>query len=228
MPSELPGTFVLYNSSRKSVYDQFTGFTYVQATNTENIWSLTPIGIAGAHSIDRVPTGKEGQCAYYGHIKMMGPTGNLEIKSALDWTTWFNIQSGPGMPSLPVLEIRDKPHKLFADRLKRNIHLLLSNAVLTPVEPVATSLNTTYAIKRGHVATSGGLPTINLFVARQLLDLAKSRKEMCPITAEDLTDEHCAAMPCGHLFMRDAIEESFKIKKNECPLCRLAGAPTYM
>jgi hypothetical protein len=69
---------------------------------------------------------------------------------------------------------------------------------------------------------------LNLFVAKQLLDLAKSRKDQCPVTAEDLIDGHCAAMPCGHLFMQDAIEESFKLKKNECPLCRLAGQPTYL
>ena len=66
------------------------------------------------------------------------------------------------------------------------------------------------------------------FVAKQLLDLAILRKEMCPITAEEFSEGNTAVMPCGHLFMQFAIEESFKKEKDKCPWCRQMGAPTYV
>jgi len=73
-----------------------------------------------------------------------------------------------------------------------------------------------------------GLSSLSLFVAKQLLALAKQTKDMCPITAEEFMDGHTAAMPCGHLFMHMAIDESFKVRPDECPLCRLPGSPTFV
>lgn len=66
------------------------------------------------------------------------------------------------------------------------------------------------------------------FVAKQLFELATLRKEMCPITAEEFSLGHTAVMPCGHLFMQMAIEESFKKERNKCPWCRQHGSPTYI
>ena len=69
---------------------------------------------------------------------------------------------------------------------------------------------------------------MNLFVAKQLLELAQLKKEMCPIIAEEFSAGHTAAMPCGHLFSQTAIEESFKKERNKCPACRQMGSPTYV
>ena len=71
----------------------------------------------------------------------------------------------------------------------------------------------------------GGL---NPYVAKQLFDLATLRKEQCPIVAEEFILGNTAVMPCGHLFMQMAIEESFKKEPNKCPWCRQMGAPTYI
>ena len=71
----------------------------------------------------------------------------------------------------------------------------------------------------------GGL---NPYVAKQLFDLAVLRKELCPIVAEEFIAGNTAVMPCGHLFMQIAIEESFKKEANKCPWCRQLGAPTFI
>ena len=71
----------------------------------------------------------------------------------------------------------------------------------------------------------GGL---NPYVAKQLFDLAVLRKELCPIVAEEFIAGNTAVMPCGHLFMQIAIEESFKKEANKCPWCRQLGAPTFV
>ena len=70
--------------------------------------------------------------------------------------------------------------------------------------------------------------TLCPFVAKQLFDLAVIRKEQCPVTMEDFSAGHTAVMPCGHLFMQFAIEESFKKELGKCPWCRQAGKPTYV
>ena len=85
-----------------------------------------------------------------------------------------------------------------------------------------------YIKKKKPAAPAQGQGGLEKFVAKQLLDLAILRKEMCPITAEEFSVGNTAAMPCGHLFMQFAIEESFKTKRDECPWCRQAGRPTYV
>ena len=70
--------------------------------------------------------------------------------------------------------------------------------------------------------------TLCPFVAKQLFDLAVLRKEQCPVTMEDFSAGNTAVMPCGHLFMQFAIEESFKKEPQKCPWCRQAGKPTYV
>jgi hypothetical protein len=66
------------------------------------------------------------------------------------------------------------------------------------------------------------------FVAKQLMELAKSRGEFCPIVAEEFSIGNTAVMPCGHLFAQIAIEESFKKELYKCPACRQSGRPTYV
>ena len=66
------------------------------------------------------------------------------------------------------------------------------------------------------------------FVAKQLLELARSKGEFCPIVAEEFSTGNTAAMPCGHLFASAGLTESFKKQPNTCPTCRHSGYPTYV
>jgi hypothetical protein len=79
-----------------------------------------------------------------------------------------------------------------------------------------------------HSSSSSSKRGLAPFVAKQLLQLAIIRHEMCPIVAEEFSDGNCAAMPCGHLFAKMAIEESFKKEPSKCPACRQTGVPTFV
>ena len=238
----LPEAFILYNPLSKSAKDPFKGLTHVNATKIETTWNLTQstFNQEDFYTIAKYPTGRQGDATYYGKLDFMNGVGSTVSLSVYDWSYWFNIHTSPETPAVPVLEVRVNPNTLFTTKLQRNIHVIGPiSGVITPYAGNQTivnanippPLNQTVAVvpvQNVKKIRPPGLPTLNLFVAKQLLDLAKSRKDQCPVTAEDLVEGHCAAMPCGHLFMRDAIEESFKLKKNECPLCRLAGQPTYL
>ena len=73
-----------------------------------------------------------------------------------------------------------------------------------------------------------GTGDLSFHVARQLLELVQLKKEQCPITVEDYIPGQTAVMPCGHLFMQMAIEETFKKEPNKCPWCRQHGRPTFV
>lgn len=66
------------------------------------------------------------------------------------------------------------------------------------------------------------------FVAKQLMELARSKGEFCPIIAEEFIAGETAVMPCGHLFASAGLDESFKKTPNSCPTCRSVGHPTYV
>lgn len=103
---------------------------------------------------------------------------------------------------------------------------LLSSA---PPTPVSTAMAAAVAeIKKKRARAICGSSTLAPFVAKQLFDLAVIRKEQCPVTMEDFSEGNTAVMPCGHLFMQFAIEESFKKEDGKCPWCRQAGQPTYV
>ena len=72
------------------------------------------------------------------------------------------------------------------------------------------------------------LPTLSPFVARQLLELAQLKRDLCPITVEEFAVGDTAVLPCGHLFTRLAMTESFKAAPNKCPACRVVGTPVYV
>lgn len=78
------------------------------------------------------------------------------------------------------------------------------------------------------VASHSPAGDLCLHVARQLLELAQLKKEMCPVIAEEYIAGEAAAMPCGHLFSKMAIQETFKKEPNKCPACRQAGRPTFV
>ena len=98
----------------------------------------------------------------------------------------------------------------------------------TPSGPKKKLLKPNTSLLPPIITSKGGKGELNLFVAKQLLELAQLKKEMCPIIAEEYSAGHTAAMPCGHLFSQTAIEESFKKERNKCPACRQIGSPTYV
>jgi hypothetical protein len=109
-----------------------------------------------------------------------------------------------------------------------------SAATATPVVPLAVAAAAAAALedlkakKKLHKSPPHMYNTLAPFVAKQLFDLAVIRKEQCPVTMEDFSAGNTAVMPCGHLFMQFAIEESFKKEPYKCPWCRQAGKPAYV
>jgi hypothetical protein len=114
-----------------------------------------------------------------------------------------------------------------------NNYIDISGSVVAhiPSTPPATKSDSTVPppVKRKKlVAPMKPVGDINLHVARKLMELAILKKEMCPITVEEFSAGNTAVMPCGHLFMQMAIEESFKKETRKCPECRQIGSPTYV
>ena len=103
-----------------------------------------------------------------------------------------------------------------------------------PVPSPATAANihtaaaATAAVAKQKVHKTSLYNQLAPFVAKQMFDLAVLRKEQCPVPMEDFSAGNTAVMPCGHLFMQFAIEESFKKEPHKCPWCRQAGKPTYV
>lgn len=242
----LPDFFILYNPSRHSQTDPFTGFACISTIQGEN-------QVATLHNVtmqpeqfysNRQPSGNAGDWIQYGWSMIKTVTGEVQSKRIRDWTNWFSVTKSSDPTLIPVLEICVKPREHFPSMVRRNLHIMVP-----PIQTNVTTLNnliTSNTISNTiqhipqiiqHEQPLGtprrnkmrvGLPTIGLYVAKQLLTLAKQTKEMCPITAEEFMDGHTAVMPCGHLFMHMAIEESFKGRPEECPLCRAPGAPTFV
>ena len=70
--------------------------------------------------------------------------------------------------------------------------------------------------------------SMNAYIASQLLAFAQMKGEVCPITAGYYEDKDTAVMPCGHLFSKLAIDETFKKEPGKCPACRAPGAPVFV
>jgi hypothetical protein len=134
---------------------------------------------------------------------------------------------------IPVLTFSSPSHVFGAYVLKLNIRLSPSSvpgsvtptlSVTAPAVP-ATLPPPVPATPKPKIKAAGDL---TLFVAKQLLELAQSKHEMCPIIAEEYAAGHTAVMPCGHLFADFAIQETFKKEPNKCPVCRVYGRPTFV
>lgn len=109
----------------------------------------------------------------------------------------------------------------------------ISGSIVThvPSTPPATKSNPTAPppVKRKKIIAKPVVTgDLNIHVARKLMELAILKKDMCPITVEEFSAGNTAVMPCGHLFMQMAIEESFKKEHRKCPECRQIGSPTYV
>lgn len=231
MPA-LPELFILYNRTRKSA-DPFCGLAYVKATEIDSVTSLEILPPqSGTFLISHTPSGSTGTKQYFGSVQIKASEGIPPHKVLYDWSSHFNVRAAQGMPIIPVLEIITKPSEHFPKMVKRNLTFQLAegttvaastNSIALPsnFETVTPAQNQKKVIKIKQNVMS-------LYVAKQLFELATLKKEMCPITAEEFIAGETGVMPCGHLFMKIGIEESFKSRAGQCPLCREAGFPIYV
>lgn len=167
---------------------------------------------------------------------------NTLIWTPTGTTTLLTVHDSSGN-AYRVLEIAKHTTVFGGSKLKRNVPLqwlpppapgtpqvgLVAPVAVTPsgnvIQHVAAPPPTPKKPAKATKTSGGG--TLPLFVSKQLLEFAQMKHEMCPITAEEFITGETAVMPCGHLFMRMAIEETFKKEPNKCPACRQLGAPTY-
>jgi len=242
MPT-LPSCVMLYIPMRAGA-NRFILMDVVQE-ETPPVWKLTPV--ATPTFTLKLASPEVITSMYIGRFVMRTTDGILLNK---------NVRSHPGIvitnaanEVIPVISISMHTHLFGAHKLKTNVVLTLSSppvtiapppalaplalalalAPSTPPTVAAPAMNPVIVKKKKHMSLPvQGHGVLEKFVAKQLLDLAILRKETCPITAEEFSEGHTAAMPCGHLFMQFAIEESFKKENNKCPWCRQLGSPTYV
>jgi hypothetical protein len=232
MTTDLPPSFFLYISSRNSAADPYSGFILVDATlQANNVWKLAerPRIYGAVWTIGKLQFDITSSI-YKGHYSVVSVEGTTLGKK-------FNtITTGNGTPltvmsdespvqTYPVLEMVRHTPVFGSTQIRRNVGLqwIPNPTPGTPIAPNVIAHVPSPAKKKATPAAG----TLNLFVAKQLLDFAQSKHEMCPITAEEFITGETAVMPCGHLFMRMAIEETFKKESNKCPACRQLGSPTY-
>jgi hypothetical protein len=135
--------------------------------------------------------------------------------------------AAPGLPAPTVQKIIDAALKHLPSSTGDSAIALVTDAVT----PAGSAEKATAPPKKPRKqAAPQPLPptTVSAHVARQLFELACIRHTECPIIAEELSEGNTAVMPCGHLFSRLGIEESFKKERNRCPACRTEGRPSFV
>ena len=248
-----PAQFVLYMPSRSSSKDPYSGFILMNSElvaggETTNTYRQL-IRAAYSPVIMEFENNPFDSTCYPGKSRQLNFKGDTTeaatFHSARPWNIIVRFTGSSVL--VPVIEIT-KINKQFKHMLRRTVVFRLSAAATaaavaaqaaaassTPVMSPSTSViahipATPAPIKKKKSAyvtpTSSG--TICLHVARQLMELAQIKKEMCPIIAEEYTAGETAIMPCGHLFSKLAIQESFKKEVNKCPACRQNGHPTFV
>lgn len=248
MTTDLPASFFLYIRSRHSSYDPFSGFVLCDAASTaENghaVWKITPrIPTYSATWTVQCPKNQHLAETYRGQCTVRSHDNLLLTKKFNNTTLWspnggaqtqLTVRDISGT-ALPVLELAKHTTVFGSYSLKRNVPLQWAPVTApvpgTPVQPAPAPapsvIQHVAAKKTKNNKYTTNEPTLGLFVAKQLLELAQMKHEMCPITAEEFIAGETAVMPCGHLFMRMAIEETFKKEPNKCPACRQLGAPVF-
>lgn len=252
-----PPAFVHFFRTRKAASDPYSGFVYMTATTAGSKYTLSCAKAGPLLKLHSDPFRKHVPFHYMATY-MFQPEDPAAAASPHNTYTWdIDIRDASGV-RIPVLEIDHvstlfkrtvKRNMLLSvatgvtvtDRFAAPATPVvtaaesLPAAATTPLAPVAAPLlkkkkTGTPKLKPVAAAPVPAPPKgdLRLFVAKQLLELAQIKKEMCPITAEEYSTGNTAAMPCGHLFMQIAIEESFKKEPGKCPACRQPGRPTYV
>ena len=234
--NQLPESLFLYIPTRTGAKSLIRMSAKYQATAPgPSYWKLTPTEFnpdisytvtmpatpsAGEHLATLVINNCDGICL------------NKRIKRHNDITIAHTVDNVGYIE--PVFSMAQHTTVFGSHALKANAHLVFQHAPMTtmaPPPPAAAVPHTTPPVKKKRYipgTTVSPYPSVSAFVAKQLLELAVMRKEMCPITIEEFSVGNTAVMPCGHLFMQIAIDESFKKEPHKCPWCRQYGNPTYV
>ncbi len=238
----LPSQFFLYISSRHSAADSFSGYILINAAQgADGVWQLAPApaDYSSLWTVNKTAS-MHIDTFYNCEATVAGPDGALLKKR------FYNVRlmsvgaqlivTSPGGP-IPVLEMPKHTTVFGKQRLTRNVCLqwlqLQAPGSPLPIPAADATIQHVTEPKKKKVTPAAAIQTqpksdLHLFVAKQLLEFAQSKHEMCPITAEEYITGQTAVMPCGHLFMRMAIEETFKKEPNKCPACRQTGRPTFI
>lgn len=228
MPPPLPPIFLLYVSSRYSASDPFSGYILINSVLSDDgvyAFRVRPkqSTVAITILVGQPNLAFAAASNFYNFKTLEGTVIKRNIipiqTQAVDETT--------GAP-IPVFII-GRHSEFIPPRTKRNV--LIKWLPGTPQGPQNDWLDTAHGpVATGYIqhVTAASISRVEPFVARQLLELAQLKHEMCPITAEEYITGETAVMPCGHLFMRIAIDESFKTCANTCPACRQKGVPQFV
>jgi hypothetical protein len=235
MSIQLPSQVFLYIPTRQG----YKGLILMNVnTSEDNATILTPAPLNTTnHYTIEFPTKSVGTSL--GTV-MIKPTNGLNVlfkkrvkqhtDIVIKATTWTN--NGEANQPMFVLSMTAPQVMFESGALKRNVNFVAAAPPPAPAPapdpiPVPTGPSVPGGPRQKKCAPCAS-NQLSPFVAKQLFDLAVLRKEQCPITVEDFSVGNTAAMPCGHLFMQFAIEESFKKEANKCPWCRQLGKPTYI
>jgi hypothetical protein len=224
---QLPSRFLLYIANRTGA-DPFAGYILLDSVQSANgVWTLS---VVPPNTAPTLLVGNPNSA--YSAIALIqfktnaaiDQTGNTAVRHKVcKMSTEARIES----TNQPVHVYQITRHTyIIPHRQKRNVHI--KSLPGTPHGPETGWIDGGGLIEHVSYPPVSRLTGIDPYVARQLLELAQIKHEMCPITAEEYITGQTAVMPCGHLFMRMAIEETFKKEANKCPACRRTGAPTFI
>ena len=253
----LPDQFFVYFQQRKAKTDPYSCLVLIERDIMSSDPSVVHIKYQrtypDVYELKGPITNTQG--TYFGFYTLMGPadsTAPMLLDMARECKGIVIIRKGT-TTRIPVFKFHDIA-KRFNHVLKRNVTIHLASPLVThpapaltpalaltpapapapapgpaPTAPATATAPAAQPISNKKVApTVLKLAGLHPFVAKQLLELAQIKKEMCPITAEEYITGETAAMPCGHLFMKIAIKETFKKEPGRCPACRQEGQPTYV
>uniref|UniRef100_A0A6C0E6H3 RING-type domain-containing protein n=1 Tax=viral metagenome TaxID=1070528 RepID=A0A6C0E6H3_9ZZZZ len=209
MAAGLPNQVILYIKSRSN--DK--RFILMDTSFSEDTlaWTLTPSTVVEQLNVLAAPPVTSiGE--YLGQYTVHTTTGVL-LRKAIRKHMDIRIASASGLEAL-VISLSGHTTIFGSHTLKHNLSLTHTYLASTPAPaPVVVTKKSDQLCH---------------FVAKKLMRLAILDKEQCPITVEDFSEGNTAVMPCGHLFMQSAIEESFKMEPTKCPWCRQPGRPQYV
>lgn len=218
--SLFPPQVVLYIPSRAGV----KGLILMSVEYQDSTYTLTPVEHDNSvYTVNMPATSSTGN--YVAKAVMKNCDGILlrkAIKQHLDITVLDTNQITP-VP-IPVISMSQHTTVFGSHKLKHNFHC---SPQATDAPAPAPAPSPAVQTKK-KIALRPASVTLSPFVAKQLFELATLRKDQCPIAAEEFAVGNTAVMPCGHLFVQAAIEETFKTEANKCPWCRQEGSPTYV
>ena len=215
MAAGLPNQVILYIKSR-SLDKRFILMDTSYSDDTL-AWTLTPSTVVEQLNVLAAPPVTSiGE--YLGQYTVHTSSGVL-LRKAIRKHMDIRIASASGLEAL-VISLSAHTTIFGSHTLKTNLCLTHTYLAPAPAPAPAPALAPVVVKKKSDQLCA--------FVAKKLMRLAILDKEQCPITVEDFSEGNTAVMPCGHLFMQSAIEESFKAEPTKCPWCRQPGRPQYV